>query len=269
MLETIGLDQKLSKKEHKARISSLRDRLYDVQEACSHAEIPVPIIFEGWGAAGKGDIIQAVTRRLDPRGFRIHPIQAPRTYETHMPWLRLPEYGEMVICDQSWYHRVLTERVEGVISESDRHNAYADMVDLERALTDDGCVIINFWLHISGKRQKKRLKKFKSDPLTGWRVQPEDWDHYRSYDECLNAVEAMLEHTDTEWGPWTIVEATDRRWARVKVFEMVIPRLHQVLMSRQRTLPPSEIGPDPAMLSDISPGVKTAAPWSTWISARS
>jgi polyphosphate:AMP phosphotransferase len=238
MLEQVDLKQKLPKKEYKARIPALRDQLYELQKACSDAEIPVVVIFEGWDAVGKGELIEALIRQLDPRGFTLHSIQEPRTYETHMPWLwrfwlKLPNYGQMAMFDQSWYRRVLEERVEGATPETEWRKAYGDIVDLERAIADDGGVIIKLWLHISKKQQKRRLRELEKDPLTAWRVRPEDWERHKQYDEYLMAVEEMLERTDTEWGPWSIVEATDLRWARVRIFETVIRRLDQALRIRR------------------------------------
>ena len=242
MLEKVDLTRKLSKQEYKARLPYLRNRLYDLQKACWDAGVPSVTIFEGWDAAGKGTSVRALTRRLEPRGFKLHPIQAPRTYETHMPWLwrfwlKLPNYGEMAIFDRSWYGRVLVERMEGLTPERQWRKGYRDIVNFERAIADDGYAIIKFWLHISKEEQAKRFKVLEKDPLTAWHVQPEDWDHHRRYDEYLLAVEEMLERTETEWGPWTIVEATDRRWSRVKMFQTIINSLEVALQKRGLPLP--------------------------------
>jgi polyphosphate kinase 2 (PPK2 family) len=242
MLEKIDLTKKLKKKKYKEMMPHLQDRLYDLQKACWDANIPTVIIFEGWDAAGKGTSIKKLTQRLEPRGFKLYPIQAPRTHEMHMPWLwrfwqKLPNYGEMAIFDRSWYGRVLVERMEGFTPEEEWRRAYRDIVNFERTIADDGCVIIKFWLHISKKEQKKRFKKLEKNPLKAWHVQPEDWEHHRKYDEYLLAVEEMLERTDTEWGRWTIVEATNKRWARVKVFETIIQYLEEALKKRGFPLP--------------------------------
>jgi polyphosphate:AMP phosphotransferase len=249
MLEQVDLKQKLSRKEYRARIPALRDQLYELQKACSDAQMPVVVIFEGWDAVGKGDLIETLIRQLDPRGFKLYSIQEPRTYETHMPWLwrfwlKLPNYGQIAMFDQSWYRRVLVERVEGVTSETEWRKAYNDIVDLERAIADDGCVTIKFWLHIGKKEQKQRLEKLEKDPLTAWRVQPGDLKRHKQYDEYLMAVEEMLERTDTEWGPWSIVEATNRRWARVRIFETVIGRLDQALRVRRAAI--TRLGASPS-----------------------
>jgi polyphosphate kinase 2 (PPK2 family) len=250
MLEKVDLSCKLSKQEYKAHIPRLQRRLYDLQKACWDAKIPSVIVFEGWDAAGKGTSINLVTSRLDPRGFKLYPIQAPRTYETHLPWLwrfwrKLPNYGEMAIFDRSWYGRVLVERVEGLISLEKWREGYRDIVDFERTLADDGCVIVKYFLHISQKEQKRRFRKLEKDQLESWHVQPEDWEHHRKYDEYVIAIEEMLERTDTEWGPWTIVEATDRYWARNKIFRTIIDRLETALNKRGLPLPAEDTKNEP------------------------
>ncbi len=248
MLEKVDLTKKLSKSDYKARMPQLRRRLYDLQKACWDAGIPSVIIFEGWDASGKGTSINVLSQRLDPRGFKLYAIQAPRTYETHMPWLwrfwqKLPNYGEMGIFDRSWYGRVLVERVEGLTPENEWRKGYGDIINFERTIADDGYVVIKFWLHISKKEQKRRFKKLEKDPLESWHVQPEDWEHHRKYDQYVLAVEEMLAKTYTEWGPWTIVEATNRRWARVKIFETIIQRLENALEARGFDLPTARVKP--------------------------
>jgi hypothetical protein len=132
---------------------------------------------------------------------------------------------------------VLVERVEELTPERQWRKGYRDIVDFERTLADDGYVVIKFFLHISQKEQKRRFKKLEKDPLKSWHVQPEDWEHHRKYGDYVVAIEEMLERTDTEWGPWTIVEATDRRWARAKIFQTIIQRLEEALRDRGFDLP--------------------------------
>jgi polyphosphate kinase 2 (PPK2 family) len=147
-------------------------------------------------------------------------------------WLRVPNYGQMAIFDRSWYRRVLEERVDKRVSKREWRQAYQDIADFERALADDGYTILKFFFHIAKKEQKRRFRKAEGDPLASWHVQPEDWERHRKYDEYLEAVEEMLQKTGTEWGPWTLVEATDRRWARVKVFETIAGALQAALEKR-------------------------------------
>ena len=250
MLEKIDLTRSLPKEEYKRLIPRLQRRLYDLEKTSWDAKIPSIIVFEGWDAAGKGTAINLLTSRLDPRGFKLYPIQAARTFETHLPWLwrfwlKIPNYGEMAIFDRSWYGRVLVERVEELTPVQEWRKGYRDIVGLERTLADDGYVIIKFFLHISKKEQKRRFKKLEKNPLKSWHVQPEDWEHHRKYGKYLLAFEEMLERTDTEWGPWTIVEATDRRWARVKIFQTIIRHLEEALTERGFELPEEEPFPIP------------------------
>jgi polyphosphate kinase 2 (PPK2 family) len=245
MLEKIDLTRRLSKQDYKVLLPRLQRRLYDLEKACWDAKIPSIILFEGWDASGKGTSINLLTSRLDPRGFKLYPIQAPRTFEMHLPWLwrfwlKLPNYGEMAIFDRSWYGRVLVERMEGLTPEEEWRKGYRDIVDFEHTLADDGYVIVKFWLHISKEEQRQRFSVLEKDSLESWHVQPEDWEHHRRYDEYLVAVEEMLERTDTEWGPWTIVEATNRRWCRVRIFQTIIGRLEEALKERGIEPPPEE-----------------------------
>ncbi len=244
MLEKVDLTRSLSKEDYKQRLPGMQVRLYDLQKACWDAQIPSMLLFEGWDASGKGTAINLLTRRLDPRGFKLYPIQAPRTHELHMPWLwrfwlKVPNYGEMAIFDRSWYGRVMVERVENLTPARLWQKAFRDVIEFERMLADDGYILVKYFLHISQKEQARRFKRLEKDPLENWHVQAEDWEHHRKYDQYLLAIEEMLAQTDTEWGPWTIIEATDRRWARIKIYDVLIRRLEQGLISRGKELPPA------------------------------
>ena len=260
MLEKIDLSKKLSKKEYKAQLPKLRRRLYDLQRKAWETNVPSIILFEGWDAAGKGTAIQTLTARLDPRGFKLYPIRGARTYEKMRPWLwrfwlKLPNYGEMAIFDRSWYGRVLVERVEGLTPEEEWRKAYRDIVDFERTIADDGYVLIKFWLHVSQKEQQRRFKLLEKDPMKSWHVTEEDWEHHGKYDEYLVAVEEMLERTETEWGPWTIVEATNRWYARVKIFNTIISALEERMgpveeLSEVPVVEPESVGEETEVVSE-------------------
>lgn len=266
MLDKIDLNKKLTKRVYKTIMPELSNRLYNAQKTSWDAGIPVVIIFEGWDAAGKGTSIQRLNRPLDPRGFKLYPIRAARTHEKKHPWLwrfwqKIPAYGEMAIFDRSWYGRVMVERVEELIPESKWRRAYRDITEFERTIADDGTLIIKFFLHISKEEQRARFDKMLKDPLTAWHVTDEDWEHHNHYGEWLLAYEEAFERTDTEFGPWTIVEATDRRYTRVKIFQTVINALEGRLDLMIQPLPTMyELEMmDEALLSDTdvgSPDVK-------------
>lgn len=234
MLENINLKKKLSREEYKQVLPGLQTRLYDLEKACWDNAIPSIVVFEGWDASGKGTTIAALTQRLDPRGFKLYPITSPRTYEQQLPWLwrfwlKVPNRGEMVIFDHSWYGRVLEERVEGNIPEKTWRQAYRDILEFERMLADDGTAILKFFLHISKKEQKRRFELIQSDPLEAWRVTPDDWARNKKYEQYLVAHEEMLELTESEYAPWTIIEATSKWHTRRKVFVTIIDTLEKRL----------------------------------------
>ncbi len=236
LLENVNLKRKLPDDEYARVLPGMQRRLYDLEKACWDLKIPSVIVFEGWDAAGKGSMIATVTQRLDPRGFKLHAIDLPRTADQNYPWLRrfwlcVPDAGEIAIFDQSWYIRLLAERVEALVPEKVWRNAAADIVDFERALADNGTVMLKFFLHISRREQEKRFEKISADPLEAWRVTKVEWARNKKYDEYLVAAEEMLESTDSFEAPWTIVEATSRRWARTKVLGTIVAALEQRLGS--------------------------------------
>lgn len=236
MLENINLRRKLSREEYKSALPGLQQRLYDLEKACWDQKVPAVVAFEGWDASGKGTAIGALTQRLDPRGFKLYPVTAARTYEQQRPWLwrfwlKVPNHGEMILFDHSWYGRVLEERVERTVPEKVWRQAYRDIVEFERTLADDGTAVLKFFFHISRKEQRKRFDAIRRDPLEAWRVTKADWARHKKYDRYLAATEEMLELTDTEFAPWTIVEATSKWHARKKVFDTIIAALERRLGS--------------------------------------
>jgi AMP-polyphosphate phosphotransferase len=234
MLENVNLKRKLSSEEYDRALPGLQRRLYDLEKACWDRKVSSMVVFEGWDAAGKGSVISTVTQRLDPRGFKLHSIHLPRSNEQNYPWLwrfwlQAPNAGEMAIFDQSWYIRTLDERVEGLTPEKAWRSAFGDILDFERTHADNGTVMLKFFLHISRKEQEKRFTKLESDPLEAWRVTKTEWARHKKYDEYLTAAEEMIELTDSAEAPWTIVEATSRRWARAKVLNTIVAALEQRL----------------------------------------
>ncbi|HSO27789.1 MAG TPA: hypothetical protein VLS48_06935 [Anaerolineales bacterium] len=234
MLDKIDLNLKLDKATYKAQMPTMADRLLELQRAAWDAGAPLIIVFEGWDAAGKGSTIQKLAASLDPRGFKLYPIRAPRSHERRRPWMwrfwtKIPPHGEWAIFDRSWYGRVLVERIEQMVPEKEWRQAFRDIAEFERTLSDEGYTLVKFFLHISKTEQKRRFDKLARKPKHAWKVTPEDWLHHQAYAEWLVAYEEAFERTDTEWAPWTIVEATDRRYTRYKVFQTLITALERRL----------------------------------------
>jgi len=241
MLEQLDLKKKLDKKEYQLAMSELEPRAGELQRRAKQLGIPVVIVFEGWDAAGKGTLINQLMQSLDPRGFNVHPINAPNTEEDLRPflwrfWIKTPENGRIAIFDRSWYGRVLTERVDRIVPRRVWMNAFAEIKSFERQLVDQGAVVLKFFLHISKKEQKKRFGNIENNPALAWKVTRQDWKHHRQYDEYLVAIEEMLARTDSEYAPWTLVAAQDRRYAAVQVFTAFVQMLESRILEHEERL---------------------------------
>lgn len=230
MLEQIDLTRKLDRATYRTVMQPLKFEMYEIGRAVHDSKTPVIVILEGWGTSGKGRAISELTARLDPRGFRVYPINPPSTREMRYPWLhrfwlKMPARGEIAIFHGSWYRRVLIDRVARNISKTEWRQAFRDIQDLERALADDGVVIQKFWLHIDKKEQEQRIEKLLANQTTAWRVSDEARIETRKYKEFSLAAEEMFGYTQAEYAPWNVIGATDRRAMYVEVFETLIARL--------------------------------------------
>ena len=159
MLEKIDLTKDMGKQEAKELLNALDVELSRLQREARALNIPVMVIFEGWGAAGKGTLINRLIQPLDPRGFKVFTIQKPTEDETMHPflwrfWTKTPAKGRIHIFDRSWYDKVLRERIDSGVHEKEKGDAYQDIVSFEETLSLDGTLIIKFFLHISKKEQK-------------------------------------------------------------------------------------------------------------------
>ncbi len=238
MLEKIDLSKKIDKEAAKAAIDEMGAKLARLQRECKAAQIPVIIVFEGIGAAGKGVQINKLISHLDPRGFHVHSVKGTSEDEVMRPflwryWCKTPEYGRMAIFDRSWYTRVLGERYDNKLTKEEITDAFDDIRFFEKQLTDDGTVIIKLYLYISKKEQKKRYDRLLNNKETAWRVSEEDLKRNKHYNAYLAINEEMLETTDYEYAPWTIVESENREFAAVKILETVTNRLEMALAKKK------------------------------------
>ena len=183
-------------------------------------------VFEGNDAAGKGGAIRRVAAALDPRQYRIVPIAAPTEEERAQPylwrfWRHIPARGKFTVFDRSWYGRVLVERIEGFCSQADWMRAYGEINDFEEQLHDAGVVVVKFWLSIDEQTQLERFQEREQIPFKRFKITEEDWRNRDKWDAYSEAVGDMVDRTSTEVAPWTLVEANDKRWARVKVLRTI------------------------------------------------
>ena len=209
-------------------------RLYEAQRLARERHISTIAVFEGWDAAGKGGAIRRVTAALDARYFRVIPIAAPTDEELAHHylwrfWRHLSRAGHITIFDRSWYGRVLVERVERLATPDKWQRAYDEINHFEEQLTDHGTVVVKFWLHISRDEQLERFQKRQAAPHKQWKMTDEDWRNRGKWDAYADAVNEMVDRTSTRHAPWTLVEANDKRYARVKVAKTMADRIRRAL----------------------------------------
>jgi polyphosphate kinase 2 (PPK2 family) len=244
-LGTVDLSQKLDKDEQERLLAKRGDELAAQRLHCAgllgdgSLGGPVCVLFEGWDASGKGGAIKRLVAPLDARHVRVAQFAAPSYDEKRHHFLSrftgaLPGWGGMAIFDRTWYGRVLVERVEGFATKAEWKRAYDEINRFEQMLADEGTVFVKFWLHLSSKEQLKRFEKRRDDPLKAWKLTDEDWRNRGKRRAYTAAVDEMLERTDTEWAPWTVVPAESKPYARVFVMEQVIKA-----MKRAPRRPPS------------------------------
>jgi AMP-polyphosphate phosphotransferase len=232
-LDELDLSADLPKKEAKQRLKAAQERLLALrlelggQVGDGTLGPPLCVVMEGGDASGKGGAIKRLVDPLDPRHVRVVSFAAPTPDEKRHHWLWrfwpvLPGWGGMAVLDRSWYGRVLVERVEGFAADEQWRRAYEEIVDFERMLVAEGMMLVKCWLAVSPEEQLERFEARRDNPLKAWKLTEEDWRNREKRAQYDAAVEDMLEHTDTELAPWTLVAADSKRWARVKVIETVI-----------------------------------------------
>ncbi|MGN0372593.1 MAG: polyphosphate:AMP phosphotransferase [Enterocloster sp.] len=238
MLEKIDLNKSVDKKTYRKALGEAEERLGLLQRECKAAGIPVMIVFEGMGAAGKGVQINRLIQALDPRGFDVYACNRATEDEMMRPflwryWTKTPAKGRIAIFDRSWYRSVQVDRFDGLTPRSQLADAYQDIMSFEKQLSDDGTIIIKLFLYIDKEEQKKRFKKLEASRETAWRVTSEDWLRNKDFDRYLKMNEEMLEKTDTDYAPWTIIESVDRDFAALKIITTVMDRLEYELEKKK------------------------------------
>ena len=238
MLEKIDLSKKVDKKTYRRVMDEAEEKLGLLQRECKDAGIPVILVFEGMGAAGKGVQINRLIQALDPRGFDVYACDRPTEDEQMRPflwryWTKTPAKGRIAVFDRSWYRSVQVDRFDGLTPEDKLGDAYQDILSFEKQLCDDGTVIMKFFLYIDKDEQKRRFKKLEGSKETSWRVTDEDWNRNKYFGRYLKMNEEMLEKTDTDYAPWVIIEAVDKDYAALKIVSTVMDRLEYELEHRR------------------------------------
>ena len=237
-LQDISLEDKtMTEEEYREELEKCRKKLSKLHNEVYRRKIPVIIAYEGWDAAGKGGNIKRITGALDPRGYEVHPIASPLPHEKarHFLWRfysRLPKTGHIAIFDRTWYGRVMVERLEGFCSENDWQRAYNEINEFERDLTDWGAVVIKFWVQIDKETQLARFTERQNTPQKQWKITEEDWRNREKWDQYEEAVNEMLQKTNTTTAPWYVLESNDKKYARIKALKTVIEEIEKKISEK-------------------------------------
>lgn len=234
-LSHLDLEQKIeSKDEYRNQISKWQLELLRFQRRLLETRRRVILVFEGPDAAGKGGIIKRITEKLDPRAVRVYSITKPTPEELHHHymwrfWNKLPSHGDIAVFDRSWYGRVLVERVEHFATHKEWKRAYGEIRNFEKLLTDDGVILMKFYVHVSKAEQLRRFKERQADPWKHWKINEEDWRNRRKWKQHNQAAEAMFKETSTKHAPWNLISGEYKWHARISTLRHLVKKLkHEI-----------------------------------------
>ncbi len=238
VLSTLNLDLQLKKEDYTAALAKYQGRLSELMRDPRFQKRSLLCAFEGADAAGKGGAIRRIGSALDARQYQVIPVAAPTEEERAQPylwrfWRNIPQKGNATIYDRTWYGRVLVERVEGFCEDNDWLRAYSEINDFEHELAESGVIVVKFWLQISQAEQLRRFKERESIDFKRFKITQEDWRNREKWDLYQQAICDMVERTSTGNAPWTLVEANDKNYARIKILRTLCERIEAELDARK------------------------------------
>jgi polyphosphate kinase 2 len=235
---------KLRKEFYEDELSRLQNELAKLQRWIRERELKVVVIFEGRDAAGKGGVIKRITERLSPRICRVEALGTPTEreksqwyFQRYVPYL--PAAGEMVLFDRSWYNRAGVERVMGFCTEEEYQEFLRSCPEFERMLVRSGIILIKYWFSVSDEEQERRFQARINDPKRRWKLSPMDLESRRRWVEYSKAKDDMFAHTDIKQAPWYVVDADDKKKARLNT----ISHLLAMIPYEEIEVPPIELPP--------------------------
>jgi len=229
--------------DYERRLTSLQMVLQFIQQAYLGTSERAVIVLEGWDTAGKGGIVRRLGWALDPRSLKVHPVAAPDEHERAQHylqrfWHRLPQSGQIVAFDRSWYGRVLVERVEGLATNKEWRRAYREINEFERMLTDAGFRLVKLFLHITPDEQLRRFRDRLTNPVKRWKLSYEDFRNRAHWSDYESAIEEMMEETSTKHAPWHLIPANDKPYGRIAAFRILADRLGEDVSLEPRPIDP-------------------------------
>ena len=242
MLENWIRPQRPEEAELEERLKAANEKLSRQQMMIKERGLPVLVLFEGWGTAGKGSVLGKVIRNIDPRFFKVAAMEVPTPEERRKPFLyryfvKIPEAGKFMFLDSGWMDEVTGEYLDGTLKEKEYKKKIESVRRFERQLTDNGYLVMKFFFHISQKEQKKRIDALKSDKNTSWRVGEKDSWQNRHYDKCLSVFDRYLNDTNLPADPWYIIDAKSRKWAQLQVLETLASGIDTALKNSAMAVP--------------------------------
>ena len=221
---------KLKAKEYEQALARLHVELVKLQQWVVHKGLKVCIVFEGRDGAGKGGTIKAITERVSPRVFRVVALPAPTDREKSQMYAQryiphFPAGGEVVIFDRSWYNRAGVERVMGFCTEEEAKRFLQLIPGVEKAMVDDGIILLKYWLEVSPEEQTRRLEARIDDGRKIWKLSDMDLKSYSRWYDYSGARDEMFLATDTAWAPWYVVHSDNKRRARLNVISHILSKI--------------------------------------------
>jgi polyphosphate kinase 2 len=248
------VDQPAAAKENRRfyfkELLRLQRELIKLQDWIGYKKLKVVVLFEGRDAAGKGGVIKRITQRLNPRFCRVAALPAPSERERTQWYFQryiahLPAGGEMVLFDRSWYNRAGVERVMGFCSDAEYEEFFQSVPEFERMLSRAGIVLIKYWFSITDEEQNMRFLMRVHDPLKQWKLSPMDLESRRRWEDYTKAKEAMLERTNIPEAPWHVVEAVNKKRARLNCISHLLTQIpYETVPHVDPVLPQREHRPD-------------------------
>ena len=242
--------EELDRRVYFKELFRLQGELVRLQDWVWHEKRKVVVIFEGRDAAGKGGVIKRITQRLNPRVCRVAALPAPNERERTQWYFQryvahLPAGGEIVLFDRSWYNRAGVERVMGFCTESDVEEFFRSVPEFERMLVRSGITLIKYWFSITDDEQQFRFMMRIHDPLKQWKLSPMDVESRARWEQYTKAKDVMFEHTHIPEAPWWVVEAVDKKRARLNCINHLLTQFpYQEIQRDAVVLPPRVRNPD-------------------------
>jgi polyphosphate kinase 2 len=238
--------EKLKKKFYERELQKLQVELVELQEWIRHQGLKVIVLFEGRDAAGKGGVIKRITQTLNPRICRIVALGTPTEREKTQWYFQryaphLPAAGEMVLFDRSWYNRAGVEHVMGFCTEEEYKEFFRSCPEFERMLVRSGIILIKYWFSVSDEEQEKRFQDRINDPTKRWKLSPMDLQSRAKWVEYSKAKDTMFQFTDIKQAPWYVVNADDKRKARLNCIHHLLSLIpYKELKPPKIVLPPRQ-----------------------------